>query len=201
MGRNQIQNEEIKQKTKEKIKSGSLLYFAKYGYAGAKVSDLAQNLGISQGLLYRYFPSKEALFSDIIDHWITARDSYYHDLFAGTNSAKDKILLLTKHLEASLSAGIELAAVFTIMENRCLALGPDEIFDKWTSLPVQILEKLIIEGQKEGVCFEGDAFKMSYSYWGLFSSICRDYIATGNNDNYDLNLLNRLVLKEIEGNE
>ncbi len=201
LGRNQVQNEEIKQRTKEKIKKCALLYFAKYGYAGAKVSNLAKFIGISQGLLYRYFPSKEALFSDIINNWITARDTYYQDLIAERCSAKNKIILITRHLQASLSADFEIAAVFTIMENRCLTLGSDDIFEKWSSFPISILQKLIIDGQKEGVCYEGDSWMMSYSYWKLFSSICRDYIAYGKIINYDFNLLNRLVLKEIEGNE
>ncbi len=201
LGRNQVQNEEIKLKTKEKIKKGALLYFAKYGYAGAKVSDLAQFIGISQGLLYRYFPSKEALFSDIINNWILTRDSYYQDLLSEELSAKDKIILITKHLKDSLLVDSKIAAVFTIMENRCLAHGPDDVFEKWSSFPINILQKLILEGQKEGVCYEGDSKMMSYSYWGLFSSICRDYIAYGKITNYDFNLLNRLVLKEIGGNE
>lgn len=201
LGRNQVRNEEMKQQTKDKIKKGALLYFAKYGYAGAKVSDLAQFIGISQGLLYRYFSSKEALFSDIINNWIMTRDSYYQDLFGEKCSSKNKIILITKHLKASLLADFEIAAVFTIMENRCLAHGPDDVFEKWASFPINILQKLILDGQKEGVCYEGDSWMMSYSYWGLFSSICRDYIAHGKITNYDFNLLNRLVLKEIEGNE
>ena len=36
------------------------------GYVAARIPDIAGAAGISQGLLYRYFPSKEELFNELI---------------------------------------------------------------------------------------------------------------------------------------
>lgn len=81
---------------------GALYYFAKYGLAGARISDLAKYLGISQGLLYRYYPSKEALFKTCSQKWISTRDQIFKELVEVKMSAEDKILALTKHVETSM---------------------------------------------------------------------------------------------------
>jgi len=39
---------------------------AERGYAGARVSDIAARAGVAKGLLYWYFPSKEALVAELV---------------------------------------------------------------------------------------------------------------------------------------
>ena len=102
MGRNEEMNESIRKKRMEEIEGGALYYFAKYGLAGARISDLAKYLGISQGLLYRYYPSKEALFKTCSQKWISTRDQIFKELVEVKMSAEDKILALTKHVETSM---------------------------------------------------------------------------------------------------
>ena len=41
----------------------SLRYFARNGFAGTRIADLARGIGIAQGTIYRYFDSKEDLFA------------------------------------------------------------------------------------------------------------------------------------------
>ena len=44
----------------QQILSGAILFFAERGFEG-QTRELTSRLGISKGLLYRYFPGKEAL--------------------------------------------------------------------------------------------------------------------------------------------
>ena len=74
MPKSQERCQEIREETRAKILNDSMLYFAKNGFAGTKISDLAKHIGIGQGTLYIYFKSKEELFNEI---------------FALTNSSKD----------------------------------------------------------------------------------------------------------------
>lgn len=39
------------------------------GYDKTSIADIAQKLGIAQGLCYRYFPSKEVIFASALDHY------------------------------------------------------------------------------------------------------------------------------------
>jgi AcrR family transcriptional regulator len=48
----------------EQILKGAIRFFAKHGFSG-QTRELANELGISKGLLYRYFPSKEVLIERV----------------------------------------------------------------------------------------------------------------------------------------
>jgi AcrR family transcriptional regulator len=41
--------------------------FARFGFAGTRMDDVAEEAGVAKGLLYRHFPSKEALFQAIME--------------------------------------------------------------------------------------------------------------------------------------
>ena len=48
--------------------------FAAKGFRGTTIRDLAAGVGLTEAALYRYFPSKEALYQAIIDEKIAAPD-------------------------------------------------------------------------------------------------------------------------------
>ena len=47
--------QEIREEMRTTILQKSLLYFARNGFAGTKISDLSKNIGIGQGTIYVYF--------------------------------------------------------------------------------------------------------------------------------------------------
>ena len=48
-----------------------LIYMGKgeNGYEKTSITDIAKAIGVAQGLCYRYFPSKEALFDSAIEQY------------------------------------------------------------------------------------------------------------------------------------
>ena len=52
---------------KQEILSGALLVFARKGYDKTTISDIARELGISQGLCYRYYASKEEIYDAAVE--------------------------------------------------------------------------------------------------------------------------------------
>ena len=48
------------------ILSGAMELFAEKGFRGATTREIARHLGISEALMFKYFPSKEALYRAII---------------------------------------------------------------------------------------------------------------------------------------
>lgn len=50
---------------KQSIAQAVMSLFAEKGFSGATTKELAKAAGVSEALLYRYFPSKEALYSEI----------------------------------------------------------------------------------------------------------------------------------------
>jgi AcrR family transcriptional regulator len=57
---------EIREITRQKIMETALELFANDGYHTTSISDIAKQAGISKGLMYNYFESKEALLKEII---------------------------------------------------------------------------------------------------------------------------------------
>src|SRR5688572_16603177 len=51
---------------REKILREAARLFAESGYHGAAVSDICDALGVGKGVFYWYFPSKEAVFSELL---------------------------------------------------------------------------------------------------------------------------------------
>jgi len=66
--RTQEQFEEIRSVRRQQILDAAMTLFAKEGYSHCSISMLAQHTGISKGLMYHYFKSKEQLLSAIIEN-------------------------------------------------------------------------------------------------------------------------------------
>jgi len=61
------QFKEIREEKKTLIMDVALEHFAKEGYFNTSISHIAKHAGISKGLMYNYFESKEELLSEIIE--------------------------------------------------------------------------------------------------------------------------------------
>jgi AcrR family transcriptional regulator len=59
---------------REQIVGEAMACFAELGFRGTTVRELASRVGLSEAALYRYFPSKEALYAAIIDRKMGATD-------------------------------------------------------------------------------------------------------------------------------
>lgn len=54
---------------KQEILDSALKLFGEKGYEKTSITDIANAIGVAQGLCYRYFPSKEALFDSAIEQY------------------------------------------------------------------------------------------------------------------------------------
>ncbi len=64
--RTKRQLDEIKKDKRSIILNAALTVFGKNGYHSASINMIAKTAGISKGLIYNYFESKEALLNEII---------------------------------------------------------------------------------------------------------------------------------------
>ena len=75
--RTQEQFEEMRESRREQIMDAALELFAQEGYAHCSISQLAKHTGISKGLMYNYFDSKEALLTAIIEEGMSDIMDYF----------------------------------------------------------------------------------------------------------------------------
>jgi AcrR family transcriptional regulator len=57
----------------QEITDAALAAFAENGYAGTRVDEVAKRAGVSKGLLYLYFKTKEELFKAVIRSFVVPR--------------------------------------------------------------------------------------------------------------------------------
>lgn len=58
--------DELRDARRDQILDAALALFARRGLSGTKIADIAKAAGLSHGLVYHYFPSKAAIFEEII---------------------------------------------------------------------------------------------------------------------------------------
>ena len=68
--------------TKERILDAALDMFARRGYDGTNLRDLAASLGLSKSALYRHFASKEAMWDALVERV----EAYYGERFGSAAS-------------------------------------------------------------------------------------------------------------------
>jgi len=68
-------NEAIRDERKATILDTALGVFVERGFEGTRIQDIADRCGLSYGLVYRYFPSKETIFSTLAESALDAAES------------------------------------------------------------------------------------------------------------------------------
>lgn len=161
MPKSQERCQEIREETKNLIIKKSILYFAKNGFAGTKISELSRHIGIAQGTIYLYFESKVELYSAIFAISDKVAGSEKLVTFSKLPISADlKIKMLSDYVIKSLKNDEMFAAGIALYTQRLLEGDADQSFYKTT-------EKIIREGQKEGTVVSGSARKLSELYWGV----------------------------------
>ncbi len=189
---------EIREEMRNTILQKSLLYFARNGFAGTKISDLSKNIGIGQGTIYVYFESKEELFQEILK-------------IADSNEMLKKMKLLEA---MPISAKKKLRMLSETMLNR---LEEDETFAAMIALNTQMLleknkaysseettyqtelynytSKIIEQGQKEKSMVDGSSMKLADYYWGVVYLYSLKRLFTSEYEMISVDDLERTVLK------
>ena len=93
--RGQKYNEQIREKTLEKITKAALDVFSEFGYHGATMKKITQATGLSYGLVYHYFPSKADIFLHLVDIALKKSKSVMDTALNTPGTAWDKIKRLS----------------------------------------------------------------------------------------------------------
>lgn len=159
---------EIREQTRSKILHSSMLYFAKNGFSGTKIGDLAKHIGIGQGTIYLYFESKEDLFHEIFA-MINNKDIDELKMLSLTPiPSKHKIHMLSKSIIDKLEQCEDYAAKIAL--NTQIMFEQNNFASRDTVYQSKLYEytaKIIEQGQKEGSVVVGSTMKLADYYWGV----------------------------------
>lgn len=190
--------EEIRNEMRNKILHESMIYFARNGFSGTKISDLAKHIGIGQGTIYVYFSSKEELFLEIQKMINRENDIKRVKLLAALPiSAEQKIHKLTDTVLTQLMEDESFAGMIAL--NTQMLLEQDESYAaEGTTYQTELYKytaKIIAQGQKEGSVADGTPLKLADYYWGVVYLYSLKKLFTTKYEMIDAADLERTILK------
>ncbi|WP_276352077.1 TetR/AcrR family transcriptional regulator [Cohnella caldifontis] len=156
---------------RDQIKRAALKVFAKQGLSGTKMSAIAAEAGISQGLSYRYFSSKEEIFTLLVREAVEETLSAIRNLNRLPGTPKDQLKAFTlRMLDEDHKAYFMLIQQAMASEDvppqakqHLERISPDETIDPF----VPIFRK----GQETGEFLEGDPRKQLFLYFSVVTGL------------------------------
>jgi AcrR family transcriptional regulator len=187
--------ENMRDITRKKIEAAALSLFARKGLS-VKIGEIAQKAGISQGLLYSHYPSKDALIIELARQATTISSENTSMMVQGKDSAADKIKRISAmmcQMFTFVPQGIEYF-MFMIQLGMSDFKLPDTASAEMRS-PIESLTSVVAQGQAEASVVSGDPLQLTVIYWAVIQGLCC-YTITGMPVSPDPKMLNRILLEE-----
>lgn len=170
MTRSAEQNRKMRDERREKIFHEALRLFAAKGLHATRVSDIAEKADMSQGLLYRYFDSKEAIFTELIRNAFRLMNEAARGLEAMDITPREKIQTAVIQLLRGIDEGQEFA--YTVLFNAQAGVSPDtpreaqKILRKESSVAYGVIERILRAGQEDGsIKLQYDPAELAVMFW------------------------------------
>lgn len=204
MARTDIQNERIRNARIDMIKNAALSQFSQKGLFATRISDIAQEAGISQGLIYHYYPSKEQIYAELIcdsyDKLIEA--VYFLKTIDGT--AADKINFAFKSLLQTVhESDLFVQTALMIAQASTPGALPDDFKDQIRSKQKEVyssIAKIMEEGHVDGTITAGNPAELAILFWTSVNGLSL-YRSQHQNDCIlpDYRLLAGMFMRNTEG--
>lgn len=169
------QSKQIRQKRTEQIMFSALKLFARRGMAGTKSSMIAAEAGLSEGLIYKYFETKDELFIRLVKWAVEEATNAMKLVYDIPGSPFEKLRALTEEILDLENPMGQLG--FSLMHQAMTGEGiPEEATELIrehgsTVHYVKILEPLFVEGQNTGDFIPGNPRELASAYLKIISGL------------------------------
>ncbi|MGD2146395.1 MAG: TetR/AcrR family transcriptional regulator [Anaerolineae bacterium] len=100
------------EETRTRILEAALGGFAEHGYGSTGVAEICQRAQVSKGAFYHHFPSKQALFLELLERWLAALDEQLEGIRAEDASVPEELMRMTGIIRQVFQAGGEQLPLF-----------------------------------------------------------------------------------------
>lgn len=165
---------EQKEIKKSKIIQATLDLFVERGYYGTKTSQISRRAGISEGLLFHYFPTKEILLEELINIGL---EGMRMPMQINAKNGLDFFYQFTKMLFMQVEKNSFIAQMFVFMGHVVWAEDiPERLRKLAASVDTIAYSRSWVEkGQQDGSIREGDVMSLSNMYWCSIHGIMEQY--------------------------
>ncbi|GAB6930407.1 TetR/AcrR family transcriptional regulator [Paenibacillus sp. JCM 10914] len=175
MPRTKEQFEEMRNATKEKIHSAAMKLFVRQGYGSTNVQLIADTAGISIGLLYRHYRTKDQLFHELVTY---ALEGLKRNIAAFESGESPKQLMdqFVDEVYHDMMNGEELANLLILMNQSLLASADkdDALHEEMLQVNARLLDvtaQLIRTGQQLGEFRAGDARELAVLFYAAIQGL------------------------------
>ncbi len=163
--REPAENERIKDERREQILRAARGLFARKGLAATKIADFGVAPGMSHGLVYHYFPGKEAVYAAIVERALQGAARVTAAALERPGSPWDRLRWVCEQM----LAGVRDTPEYTLIIIQALVSEaiPEELqaaFQRHGSQPFPNLLALVRQGQEAGQVVAGDPEELTLTY-------------------------------------
>jgi TetR/AcrR family transcriptional regulator, transcriptional repressor of aconitase len=141
-----LTRQESRTLTQEKLLGAAAKIFARRGFGGTSIEEIAETAGFSRGAFHANFKSKDALFLSLVEQQVKMLTSQIRELLAASQSAEETL----KNLRAAYTyfTGADKDAFLLLTEAQLYALRNPRFGKKLSSLFSAIHDELIASVKK-----------------------------------------------------
>jgi TetR/AcrR family transcriptional regulator len=201
MSRTQEQNTQMREARKEKIIQEALKQFAMKGLSATRIQDIAKGAGMAQGLLYHYYPSKEAIYIDLIDDALDSLNQATRFMREMDKPVQEKILLALRELFKTIQTSDRFRQTCRLIAQATNSMEiPEEAYkllQQKRNVPYQIMAEIMRQGQQEGSVVDGHPDALAILFWTSVNGLAIYYATRPEMEfNVDFRLLAATFLKD-----
>ena len=165
---------EKKEVKKSQIIQATLDLFVERGYYGTKTSQISRRAGISEGLLFHYFPTKEILLEELINIGL---EGMRMPMQINAKNGLDFFYQFTAMLFLQAEKNSFIAQMFVFMGHVVLAEEiPERLRKLAASVDTIAYSRTWVEaGQQDGSIRKGDVMSLANMYWCAIHGIMEQY--------------------------
>ena len=141
---------------RHKVRDAAIALFAQKGVKATTVRDIARAAGVSEGALYRHWPSKEEPAADLFAVEYTAMSQSLHDA-AGHGPAPERLRRVIHHAFHLAEAAPDRTRFLLLSQHESLPLVP-----QGQETPVDVICGIVADGIAEGSIVPADRDALSH---------------------------------------
>lgn len=169
MTKSKEKNERMRKEKKALILKEALRCFTKKGLSATKIKDIAEGVGMAQGLLYNYFTSKEEIYVELISDALDKMNEATDILSAMSLPAGEKLSRCIRQIIRTIDDSDEFNQTSRLIIQAANTSGiPKEakaLIAAKRNHPYEVIAKIIAAGQKEGTVTDGDPDQLAILFW------------------------------------
>lgn len=156
MPRTEEANQRIREEQRAKILDGARKVFARKGMA-ATMAEVAAEASVSQGLAYRYFASKEAIFHELVEQSVQSGIARIQRIPQMQGTPGEHLDFLVSMAWEGRRENPEIYQVlYQVLDDEATSGAIRELIGRQGKAYLDMLRQLIVEGQATGEVAQGD---------------------------------------------